>query len=48
MSRKITYLYFDDTIKAADQVRENLESKVLSIVVKREEPWKEIIAYLLD
>tara|TARA_R110002072_G_scaffold175495_7_gene331285 strand:+ start:855 stop:1958 length:1104 start_codon:yes stop_codon:yes gene_type:complete len=48
MSKHITYLYFDDTPRTADQVKENLESESLSIIVRREEPWKEIIAYLLD
>lgn len=48
MSKQKTYLYFDDTIEAATQVKENLESENLSVIIRREEPWKEIIAYLLD
>ncbi len=45
----IVYVYFDDTPSAASSVKDNLElTNRLIIDVKREEPWKDIISYLVD
>ena len=48
MNKKVTYLYFDDLEGAANAVKDNLESDLLTVTIKRELPWNDMITYLLD
>jgi len=45
---KKTYLYFDDKKDTANAIKDNLESDSLEIIVKREQPWNNILEFLLD
>ena len=47
MTKKTTYLYFDDQEYAANSIKDNLESEYLNIIVIRESPWADILDYLL-